>query len=149
MTSPYLCCYFIKNNDFIWQYTKKKQAGLLFTNSIMILHRKRFLSKYGLDDVNNMGCNPSERPFQVQAIGLLQAVHYLKIPVIMANIVAIIFELLLGGGWARVDDRRHKIMKESSCYVLVTSVVDAYISIINTWRRDGRFSFTSVTFRTM
>ena len=77
---------------------KKKQAGLLFTNSIMILHRKRFLSKYGLDDVNNMGCNPSERPFQVQAIGLLQAVHYLKIPVIMANIVAIVFELLLGGG---------------------------------------------------
>lgn len=83
-----------KNNN----ETNNNQAGLLFTNSIMILHRKRFLSKYGLDDVNNMGCNPSDRPFQVQAIGLLQAVHYLKIPVIMANIVAIIFELLLGGG---------------------------------------------------
>jgi len=79
-------------------FSSSAQAGLLFTNAIMILHRKRFLSKYGLDDVNNMGCNPSERPFQVQAIGLLQAVHYLKIPVIMANVVAIVFELLLGGG---------------------------------------------------
>lgn len=74
------------------------KAGLLFTNSIMILHRKRFLAKYGLDDVNNMGCNPSERPFQVQAIGLLQAVQYLKLPVIACNILTIIFELVLGGG---------------------------------------------------
>jgi uncharacterized protein with PQ loop repeat len=64
----------------------------------MILHRKRFLAKYGLDDVNNMGCDPSQRPFQVQAIGLLQAVQYLKMPVIACNIIVIIFELLLGGG---------------------------------------------------
>jgi len=79
----------------LWNIFK---AGLLFTNSILILHRKRFLAKYGLDDVNNMGCNPSERPFQVQAIGLLQAVQYLKMPVIACNILVIIFELLLGGG---------------------------------------------------
>ncbi|KAL7542953.1 hypothetical protein ACHAXR_012246 [Thalassiosira sp. AJA248-18] len=45
-----------------------------------------------------MGCLPSDRPFQVQAIGLLQAVQYLKLPVIAANIITIIFELLLGGG---------------------------------------------------
>lgn len=63
-----------------------------------MLHRKRFLAKYGLDDVNNMGCDPSQKPFQVQAIGLLQAVQYLKLPVIAANIVTITFELLLGGG---------------------------------------------------
>lgn len=71
---------------------------MLFTNSILILHRKRFLAKYGLDDVNNMGCNPADKPFQVQAIGLLNAVQYLKLPVIAANIITIIFELLLGGG---------------------------------------------------
>ncbi|KAL7476240.1 hypothetical protein ACHAW6_002114 [Cyclotella cf. meneghiniana] len=64
----------------------------------MILHRKRFLANYGLDDVNNMGCNPSERPFQVQMIGLLQAVQYLKLPVIACNILTIMFELILGGG---------------------------------------------------
>eukprot|EP00970_Alexandrium_tamarense_P002897 scaffold418_cov181-Alexandrium_tamarense.AAC.5 len=68
------------NNDKLPKLDDFMIAGLLFTNSILILHRKRFLSKYGLDDVNNMGCNPSERPFQVQAIGLLQAVHYLKLP---------------------------------------------------------------------
>jgi len=79
----------------LWNIFK---AGLLFTNSILILHRKRFLAKHGLDDVNNMGCDPSERPLKVQAIGLLQAVQYLKLPVIAANIVTIVFELLLGGG---------------------------------------------------
>lgn len=79
----------------LWNIFK---AGLLVTNSVLILHRKRFLAKHGLDDVNNMGCNPSDRPFQVQAIGLLQAVQYLKLPVIAANILAIVFELLLGGG---------------------------------------------------
>jgi uncharacterized protein with PQ loop repeat len=63
----------------------------------MILNRRRFLAKYGLDDVNNMNCDPSEKPLQVQAIGLLQAVQYLKVPVIVANAVTIIFELILGG----------------------------------------------------
>mmetsp|Transcript_21710 Transcript_21710/g.39163 ORF Transcript_21710/g.39163 Transcript_21710/m.39163 type:complete len:84 (+) Transcript_21710:173-424(+) len=79
----------------LWNIFK---AGLLVTNSVLILHRKRFLSKHGLDDVNNMGCNPSDRPFQVQAIGLLQAVQYLKLPIIAANIITIVFEMLLGGG---------------------------------------------------
>jgi hypothetical protein len=74
------------------------QAGLLFINAILVLHRKRFLARYGLDDVNNMGCDPSKRPLQTQAIGLLQAVQYLKVPVIAANMVTIVFELLLGGG---------------------------------------------------
>ena len=48
--------------------------------------------------MNNMGCDPSKRPLQTQAIGLLQAVQYLKVPVIAANMVTIVFELLLGGG---------------------------------------------------
>lgn len=63
----------------------------------MILNRRRFLAKYGLDDVNNMKCDPSERPLQVQVIGLLQAVQYLKVPVIAANAITIIFEMILGG----------------------------------------------------
>ncbi|KAL9179857.1 hypothetical protein ACHAXT_007827 [Thalassiosira profunda] len=79
----------------LWNIFK---AGLLLTNSILILHRKRFLARHGLDDVNNMGVVPADRPFQVQAIGLLQAVQYLKLPVIAANILTIVFELLLGGG---------------------------------------------------
>lgn len=79
----------------LWNIFK---AGLLVTNAILILHRKRFLARVGLDDVNNIGCDPSERPFQVQAIGLLNAVQYLKVPVIAANILTIVFEMLLGGG---------------------------------------------------
>ena len=78
--------------------SRTTQAGLLFTNSVLILNRKRFLAKHGLDVVNNMGCDPSERPLRVQVIGLLQAVQYLKLPMIAANLLTIIFELLLGGG---------------------------------------------------
>lgn len=73
------------------------QAGLLMTNSVMILNRRRFLARYGLDDVANMGVDPSSRPLQVQIIGFLQAVQYLKVPVVAANVLVIVFELLLGG----------------------------------------------------
>ncbi len=73
------------------------QAGLLCTNAAMILNRRRVLAKYGFDDVNNMGCDPAEKPLKVQAIGLLQAVQYLKLPLIAANILTVIFEFLLGG----------------------------------------------------
>mmetsp|Transcript_7720 Transcript_7720/g.9504 ORF Transcript_7720/g.9504 Transcript_7720/m.9504 type:complete len:84 (+) Transcript_7720:188-439(+) len=78
----------------LWNLFK---AGLLVTNAGLILNRNRFLAKYGLDDVQNMGCDPSERPLQAQAIGLLQAVQYLKVPIIAANGLTIIFEMLLGG----------------------------------------------------
>lgn len=78
----------------LWNLFK---AGLLLTNSLMILHRRRFLAKYGLDDLNNMGCDPSEKPLQAQVIGFLQAVQYLKVPVIVANGLTIVFEMLLGG----------------------------------------------------
>lgn len=67
------------------------------TNAIMILNRHRFLAKHGLDNVNNMTVDPSTRPLQTQAIGLLQAVQYLKVPVIVANIITILFEMILGG----------------------------------------------------
>mmetsp|Transcript_16246 Transcript_16246/g.19839 ORF Transcript_16246/g.19839 Transcript_16246/m.19839 type:complete len:84 (+) Transcript_16246:116-367(+) len=78
----------------IWNLFK---AGLLCTNALMILNRRRVLAKYGFDDVNTMGCDPSQKPLKVQAIGLLQAVQYLKVPVIAANIITILFEIILGG----------------------------------------------------
>jgi len=67
------------------------------TNAVMILNRRRFLAKYGLDDVSNMGVDPSARPLQVQVIGFLQAIQYLKVPVVAANILVVVFELILGG----------------------------------------------------
>mmetsp|Transcript_614 Transcript_614/g.966 ORF Transcript_614/g.966 Transcript_614/m.966 type:complete len:84 (-) Transcript_614:2323-2574(-) len=78
----------------LWNLFK---AGLLLTNGAMILNRRRFLAKYGLDDVSNMNVDPSSRPLQVQVIGLLQAIQYLKVPVVVCNIITIIFELILGG----------------------------------------------------
>ena len=68
-------------------------------NSILILNRRRFLAKYGLDDINStaVSATTAQNPLRTQAIGLLQAVHYLKVPVIVANIITILFEILIGG----------------------------------------------------
>mmetsp|Transcript_21155 Transcript_21155/g.31015 ORF Transcript_21155/g.31015 Transcript_21155/m.31015 type:complete len:84 (+) Transcript_21155:156-407(+) len=73
------------------------KAGLLLTNAVLILHRKRFLSKFGMDDLANMGCDPSENPLKAQIINLMNAMQYLKVPLIGLNSVTIVFEMLLGG----------------------------------------------------
>lgn len=62
----------------------------------MILNRRRFLSKFDLDDLN--AAQASQNPLKIQAVGILHAVQYLKVPIIVANAITIIFELLLGGG---------------------------------------------------
>jgi hypothetical protein len=69
---------------------------LLFINAVLILNRRRFLAKYGLDDMNSEDMAVAS-PLKVQAAGFLHAVQYLKVPVIALNIVAILFELVLGG----------------------------------------------------
>mmetsp|Transcript_22805 Transcript_22805/g.26259 ORF Transcript_22805/g.26259 Transcript_22805/m.26259 type:complete len:84 (-) Transcript_22805:358-609(-) len=78
----------------LWNLFK---SGLLLINAVLILHRKRFLAKYGLDDITTMGYNAEEMPMRAQLIGLLHAVQYLKFPVIIANCITIVFEMLLGG----------------------------------------------------
>jgi len=67
----------------------------LICNALLILNRKRFLSKFGLDDINSAAATGN--PLIQQATGLLMAVHYLKVPVIAANILTILFEILIGG----------------------------------------------------
>ena len=53
----------------------------------MILHRKRFLAKYELDDLNNLnqsgGGNATDNPLKANVVGLLHAVQYLKMPIIV------------------------------------------------------------------
>lgn len=76
------------------------QAGLLLVNSIMILNRRRFLSKFGLDDMNQhlqSHSQGAEVPLRAQIVGLLHAVQYLKVPVIVCNLIAIVVEVILGG----------------------------------------------------
>ncbi|EKU22581.1 hypothetical protein NGA_0459200 [Nannochloropsis gaditana CCMP526] len=74
----------------IWSLYK---SGLLFTNGVAVLHRKRFLRKYGLD-VAEVADTTSIRN---QVVGLLNAVQYLKVPLIALNIVTVVIELLFGG----------------------------------------------------
>mmetsp|Transcript_8614 Transcript_8614/g.25517 ORF Transcript_8614/g.25517 Transcript_8614/m.25517 type:complete len:82 (-) Transcript_8614:332-577(-) len=71
------------------------KVGLLLANSVMILNRERFLVKYGLDDITNS--DQSSNPLKTQMIGLLHAMQYLRPVVIVANLITIIFELILGG----------------------------------------------------
>jgi len=69
-------------------------------NSVLILNRRRFLAKHGLDDLASMGgsvADQSSNPLRGQIVGLLHAVQYLKPIVILANCVTIAFELILGG----------------------------------------------------
>ena len=77
----------------LWNLFK---AGLLMLNSVMILNRRRFLAKYGLDDTSAMH-NTGGSPITGQIVGLLHAVQYLKVPVIIANTIVIVFEIILGG----------------------------------------------------
>jgi hypothetical protein len=66
---------------------------------VMILNRRRFLAKHGLDDLASMGGGSGEggNPLQAQLVGLLHAVQYLKVPVIIANLITIVFEIFFGG----------------------------------------------------
>ena len=77
-------------------FKRTTQAGLLLTNSVMIVNRRRFLSKFGLDDMNSMQVM-GDSPMKAQVAGLLHAVQYLKVPVIAANVITIVFEIILGG----------------------------------------------------
>lgn len=66
-------------------------------NALLILNKRRFLSNYGLDNVSNPTGAAANNPLLQQAAGLLMAVQYLKVPVIAANLITILFEILIGG----------------------------------------------------
>ena len=72
----------------------QQKAGLLMVNALLILNKQRFLSKFGLDGGPQHG---GDNALLQQAAGLLHAVQYLRFPVIFANAIVIIFEILIGG----------------------------------------------------
>mmetsp|Transcript_5028 Transcript_5028/g.12879 ORF Transcript_5028/g.12879 Transcript_5028/m.12879 type:complete len:87 (+) Transcript_5028:257-517(+) len=81
----------------LWNLFK---VGLLLINSVLILNRKRFLVKHGLDDLASMGNSipdQSSNPMKAQIAGILHAVQYLKPVIVVANSITIVFELILGG----------------------------------------------------
>ena len=72
----------------LWSLFK---AGLLVSNAVTVLNPKRFLARYNLTPADM-----SESPLKNQVIGLLQATQYLKVPLIILNILVVIVELLFG-----------------------------------------------------
>jgi len=74
----------------LWSLFK---AGLLVSNAVTVLNPKRFLARYNLTpaDMSEHGS-----PLKNQVIGLLQATQYLKVPLIVLNLLVIIVELLFG-----------------------------------------------------
>lgn len=69
------------------------KAGLLCANAVVVLHPKRFLAKYGLNEVNPHDDGSALRN---QTVQFLQAAGYLKVPLIAINVIVIIVELLFG-----------------------------------------------------
>mmetsp|Transcript_54046 Transcript_54046/g.106732 ORF Transcript_54046/g.106732 Transcript_54046/m.106732 type:complete len:80 (-) Transcript_54046:255-494(-) len=70
------------------------KAGLLVANGVAVLHPQRFLAKYGFDQPDLSG---EANGLKNQTIGLLQAVSYLKVPLIAVDVLVIVVELLFGG----------------------------------------------------
>jgi immediate early response 3-interacting protein 1 len=72
------------------------KAGLLGTNAVIILNRERPDSpvvKYGYHRID-----PSDgASLRNKIAGFLEAIAYLKVPVIAVNCVVILLELLIGG----------------------------------------------------
>ncbi|CAK0737393.1 hypothetical protein CVIRNUC_000905 [Coccomyxa viridis] len=77
------------------------QAVLLFVNGLAILNNERFLEPYGwgFKDMTGGGHSlDSNRPgaLKQQTIGLLHAIAYLRVPLIVTNALVIFVKLLFG-----------------------------------------------------
>ena len=71
------------------------KAGLLFANAFAILHPKRVLAKHKLTQADLVECQ--DNPMKIQLIGLLQAVTYLRLPLVVCNLLVVVVEFLVGG----------------------------------------------------
>ncbi|EIM22734.1 ER to Golgi transport protein Yos1, partial [Wallemia mellicola CBS 633.66] len=68
--------------------------SLLLTNSVAILNEERFLAKIGWTQSNNLY---QEQTVKTRLINLISAVRTLmRFPLIILNIIVIVYELLFG-----------------------------------------------------
>ena len=72
------------------------KAGLLIGNGAAILHPKRVLAGYNLEGTQDDLAKHANNPLHLQAIGLLQAISYLKIPLIVCNLLVCVIEVFAG-----------------------------------------------------
>ena len=67
--------------------------ALLLINAVAVLNEQRFLAQIGL-----ASANADPQSFRYKVITLIQAVRtLLRIPLVVVNIMVIVYELLLGG----------------------------------------------------
>jgi len=75
------------------------QACLLFVNAFAILNNERFLEKYGWG-FSQMGggdgTGPGPNALKSQVIGFLFAAAYMRVPLVVLNIVTIFVKLIFG-----------------------------------------------------
>ncbi|XP_076350258.1 immediate early response 3-interacting protein 1-like [Tachypleus tridentatus] len=74
------------------------EAGLLLVNAVSVLHEERFLSKvgWGRDDQTTRGFG-EDPGVKSQLINLIHSIRtVMRIPLILVNIMTILFKLILG-----------------------------------------------------
>lgn len=72
------------------------EAVLLFLNGIAVLHRERFLNKYGFS-VPSHSFEPEAGSVKAQLISLVLAVQtVMRMPLIGVNIIVIVIKLIFG-----------------------------------------------------
>ncbi|GAQ85139.1 hypothetical protein KFL_002210030 [Klebsormidium nitens] len=69
-------------------------AFLMFVNALAILNEERFLKPYGWGFQEMSGGRVASLKGQI--IGLLHAVQYLRVPLIVMNVITIFGKLLFG-----------------------------------------------------
>ena len=70
------------------------EGFLLFANALAILNEDRFLSPRGWNFDEFSGGR--RKSLKVQLVGLIYAVQYMRVPLILLNIISIIVKLVTG-----------------------------------------------------
>lgn len=70
------------------------KAGLLVANGLAILHEERFLPLYDLHMLDQQAADQGQ--LKAQAAGFLHAVRYLRLPLLVLDILAILLIVLMG-----------------------------------------------------
>ena len=77
----------------LWTLT---QSVLLGANAIAVLHEHRFLAKRGLTPAAIRDGACSATSLRGQVIGVINAVSYLRMPLVVANSVVIFVKMVFG-----------------------------------------------------
>lgn len=75
----------------LWSLFK---AGLLAGNGVAILHEERFLKLYDLHVVDQAAADQGQ--LKAQVAGLLNAVRYLRLPLVALDVFAIVMIIFFG-----------------------------------------------------